>query len=194
MGISDRKKREKAKMQKFILDTANSLFLKGGLKNISIRKLAEVIEYSPATIYLYFKDKDQIINNLREKSIDDFITKLEEFSFIKDNFGRLKNLANSWIEFAISHSEKYILLFNKSENINDNKIYAYISPLVMKSIGDNRIQRMPAKDGTVIIVSFLHGLSQLIMTKKFDFKTKSELKEFAENLINRFLNSLSGGY
>ena len=194
MGISDRKKREKAKMQKFILDTANSLFLKGGLKNISIRKIAEVIEYSPATIYLYFKDKDQIINSLREKSIDDFIKKLEEFSFIKDNFGRLKNLANSWIEFAISHSEKYILLFNKSENINDNKIYAYISPLVMKSIGDNRIQRMPAKDGTVIIVSFLHGLSQLIMTKKFDFKTKSELKEFAESLINRFLNSLSGGY
>ena len=114
MGISDRKKREKAKMQKFILDTANSLFLKGGLKNISIRKIAELIEYSPATIYLYFKDKDQIINNLREKSIDDFIKKLEEFSFIKDNFGRLKNLANSWIEFAISHSEKYILLFKNT--------------------------------------------------------------------------------
>lgn len=194
MGISDRKKREKAKMQKLILDTANSLFSKGGLDNISIRKIADIIEYSPATIYLHFKDKEEIINNLREKSTNDFLKKLEEYSFIKDYFGRLKNLSSSWVDFAISNPQKYQLIFIKNEQIDNDQVFAYVSPIVLQTISENRLQRMPVKDGTLMLISFLHGLSYLFMTKNFEFRTKVELKEYAENIINRFLNSLKSGY
>jgi AcrR family transcriptional regulator len=194
MGISDRKKREKAKMQKLILETANSLFTKGGLDNISIRKIADIIEYSPATIYLHFKDKDEIINNLRDKSIDDFLKKLEEYSFIKDYFGRLKNLSTSWIDFAITNPAKYQLIFIENGKIDNDRIFEYISPIVFQTIGENRIQRMPVKEGTMMIISFLHGLSYIFMTRKFEIRTKVELKEYAGNIINRFLNSLKGGY
>ncbi len=194
MGISERKKRERAKMQKLILDTANTLFLKGGLQNISIRKIAENIEYSPATIYLYFKDKNEIINSLREKSVNDFIKKLEEYSFIKDHFGRLKNLSNSWIDFALSNPERYKLLFINNEKISEDKIYTYLSDILLKTISDNRIQRMPVLEGTTIVISFLHGLSEMVMARKFDIRSKAELKEFAEIIINRFLNGLRGGY
>ena len=194
MGISERKKREKAKMQKLILETANALFLKGGLENISIRKIADSIEYSPATLYLYFKDKDEIINNLRDKSTNDFIKKLEEYSFIKDYFGRLKNLSNSWIDFAISQPDKYSLLFLNNRKISEDKIYQYIQPIILQSISDNRIQRMPVEEGVTIVISFLHGLALLMISKKFDLRSKAELKEYAENIINRFLNNLRGGY
>jgi AcrR family transcriptional regulator len=194
MGISERKKREKAKMQKLVLETASTLFLKGGLQNISIRKIASSIEYSPATIYLYFKNKDEIVNNLRDKSINEFIKKLEEYSFIKDHFGRLKNLSNSWVEFALNNPSKYNLLFINKEKISDDKIYSYLSAIIFKSISDNRIQRMPVNDGTIMIISFLHGLSIMLMTMKFDAKSKSELIEYSGNIINRFLNNLRGGY
>ena len=194
MGITERKKREKAKMQKLILDTANSLFSKGGLENISIRKIADIIEYSPATIYLHFKDKDEIINNLRNKSIDDFLKKLEEYSFIKDYFGRLKNLSSSWVEFAINNPQKYQLIFIINEKRNDDRIFEYINPIVLQSISENRIKRMPVREGTMMLISFLHGLSYLFMTMKFEFRTEIELKEYAENIVNRFLNSLSSGY
>jgi len=194
MGISERKKREKAKMQRLILDTANTLFMKGGLQNISIRKIADNIEYSPATLYLYFKDKDEIINSLRDKSTSDFIKKLEEYSFIKDYFGRLKNLSNSWIDFAVSQPDKYNLLFLNNKKISEDKIYEYIHPIILQSISDNRIQRMPVHEGTTILISFLHGLSLLMINEKFDLKSMSELKEYAENIINRFLNNLRGGY
>ena len=194
MGISERKKRERAKMQRLILDTANSLFIKGGLQNISIRKIADNIEYSPATIYLYFKDKNAIIESLREKSADEFIKKLEEYSFIKDHFGRLKNLSNSWVDFALAHPEKYQLLFIGKEKISEDKIYSYLSEVVLKAISDNRLQRMPVLEGTTIIISFLQGLSQMLMARKFELRSKAELKEFAEIIINRFLNGLRGGY
>jgi AcrR family transcriptional regulator len=194
MGISDRKKREKAKIQKLILDTANTLFSKGGLDNISIRKIADIIEYSPATIYLHFEDKDEIINYLRDKSIDDFLKKLEEYSFIKDYFGRLKNLSSSWVDFAISDPQKYQLIFINNAKIEDDRIFEYISQIVLQTISENRIQRMPVKEGTIMLISFLHGLSHMFMTKKFEFKTKIELKEYADHIINRFLNNLKGAY
>jgi AcrR family transcriptional regulator len=61
MGIKERKELEKQKMRKLILDNAMKLFLEKGFENITIRHIAEKIEYSPATIYLYFKDKDEIM-------------------------------------------------------------------------------------------------------------------------------------
>lgn len=181
-------------MQKRILETAHTLFLKGGLHNISIRKIAAIIEYSPATVYLYFKDKDEIIDSLRDRSINEFIKKLEEYSFIKDHYGRLKNLSNSWIDFAISQPNKYNLLFINNEKISEDRIYVYINDLVLKTISDNLLQRMPVNEGTMMVISFLHGLSYFLMNREFEFRTKSELKEYAENIINRFLTSLRGGY
>ncbi|MBI2419199.1 MAG: helix-turn-helix transcriptional regulator, partial [Ignavibacteriales bacterium] len=57
MGISERKEREKSEMRELVLQTALKLFIDKGYDNVSIRKIANVIEYSPGTIYLYFKDK-----------------------------------------------------------------------------------------------------------------------------------------
>lgn len=194
MGVAERKKREKAKMKRLILETANSLFLKGGPQNVSIRKIANSIDYSPATIYLYFKNKDDIIDNIREKSIVEFIGKLEEYSFIKDHFGRLKNLSNSWIEFALTQPDKYNSIFSNNDKLSEDKIYNYLSDIIYKSIIESRIQRMPVNEATIIVISFLHGLSLILMTKKLHVRSKAELKDFANNLINRFLNNLKGGY
>ena len=61
MGVADRKEREKTEMQKRILDAARVLFLEKGFEKTSIRNIADLIEYSPGTIYLYFKDKNEIL-------------------------------------------------------------------------------------------------------------------------------------
>jgi AcrR family transcriptional regulator len=53
MGIKERKAREKQNVREEILDAARTLFVKEGYEQVSIRKIAEKIEYSPGTIYLY---------------------------------------------------------------------------------------------------------------------------------------------
>ena len=103
-------------------------------------------------------------------------------------------MSKSWVEFAISSPEKYNLLFINKEKVSEDKIYTYLSDILLKTISDNRIQRMPVIEGTTIVFSFLHGLSEMVMSRKFDIRSKAELKEFAENIINRFLNGLRGGY
>ena len=64
MGISERKEREKLEMRRKIVDVAKDLFIHEGFEKTSIRQIAEKIEYSPATIYLYFKDKTEIFQEI----------------------------------------------------------------------------------------------------------------------------------
>jgi len=192
MGIQERKERERANMRSLILETANSLFISKGFDNISIRNIAKIIEYSPATIYLYFKDKEEIIFSLRNTFIEDLLEQLEEFSFIKDHISRLKNLSNSWFDFAINNPDKYELIFIKDGKLKDGSIYPYVQDLILKCMNDNLLFRMPIQEATTMIISYLHGLSQLALRDKLDIGSKSELKDFAGNLINRYLTSLKG--
>src|SRR5213593_3337786 len=67
MGIKERQERDREAVRRAILDSARDLFVSEGYDNVSIRKIAERIEYSPAAIYGYFPSKDDIFFALAEE-------------------------------------------------------------------------------------------------------------------------------
>jgi AcrR family transcriptional regulator len=67
MGIKERQERDREAVRRSILDAARELFVSEGFQNVSIRKIAERIEYSPAAIYGYFPSKDDIFFSLAEE-------------------------------------------------------------------------------------------------------------------------------
>ena len=67
MGIRERQERDREAVRRAILDAARELFVSEGYTNVSIRKIAERIEYSPAAIYSYFPSKDDIFFELAEE-------------------------------------------------------------------------------------------------------------------------------
>src|SRR5438309_10550147 len=67
MGIKERQERDREAVRRGILDAARDLFVSEGYANVSIRKIAELIEYSPAAIYSYFPSKDDIFFELAEE-------------------------------------------------------------------------------------------------------------------------------
>ena len=67
MGIKERQERDREAVRRSILDAARELFVTEGYRNVSIRKIAEKIEYSPAAIYGYFPSKDDIFYALAEE-------------------------------------------------------------------------------------------------------------------------------
>ena len=67
MGIKERQERDREAVRRSILDAARDLFVTEGFQNVSIRKIAERIEYSPAAIYGYFPSKDDIFFALAEE-------------------------------------------------------------------------------------------------------------------------------
>ncbi|MCU1381951.1 MAG: transcriptional regulator, TetR family [Acidobacteria bacterium] len=67
MGIKERHERDREAVRRAILDAARELFVAEGFHNVSIRKIAERIEYSPAALYGYFPSKDDIFFALAEE-------------------------------------------------------------------------------------------------------------------------------
>jgi AcrR family transcriptional regulator len=111
MTIAARKQREKEEMRSLILDAARKVFLEKGYYEASIRNIAEEIEYSAGTIYLYFKDKDEIFHSLHEEGFRKMLEKMQPLEHVTDPFERLKAIGLVYLEFAKNNKDLYDLMF-----------------------------------------------------------------------------------
>ncbi len=113
MGIKERQERDREHVRRAILDAARELFVHEGYGNVSIRKIAERIEYSPAAIYGYFPSKDDIFFALAE----------EGFHLLHDSGGhgpqfdalppleRVRATFWSLYQYSVDHPEYFSLMF-----------------------------------------------------------------------------------
>jgi len=110
MSIIERKKREKEEMRRTILDAAKEIFLEKGFRSASIRNIAEKIEYSPGTIYLYFDDKDAIFHALHEDGFQRMLAMMQPLQHVKSHrcWHPLSLLPLHWLPEQETHC-RYIL-------------------------------------------------------------------------------------
>ena len=77
MGIEDRKEREKEQRRRQIISAAEKVFAAKGFSGATMETIAEQAELSPATLYLYFKNKDELYASLNLKMLGVLIEKME---------------------------------------------------------------------------------------------------------------------
>jgi AcrR family transcriptional regulator len=95
-----------------ILDVARELFVKHGYENVSMRKIASKIEYSPTTIYLYFKDKSEILHTLCEETFGRLSKVMGEIEHAPgDPVAKLRQLGLAYIHFGLEHPNHYQVTF-----------------------------------------------------------------------------------
>jgi AcrR family transcriptional regulator len=111
LGVKERQEREREAVARSILDAARDLFVAEGYHNVSIRKIAERIEYSPAAIYSYFPSKDDIFFALAEEGFHVLFSppaarpdETDVLEAIRVAFWRV-------YEFSKSHPEHFALMF-----------------------------------------------------------------------------------
>ncbi|MCZ2148649.1 MAG: TetR/AcrR family transcriptional regulator [Bryobacterales bacterium] len=113
MGIAERRSREKELLRTKILDAASQLFVEEGFPNVSLRKIASRIEYSPATIYLYFKDKGHLFSSLCGETFVQLKDELERLEREEtDPVLCLRKGLRSYIGFGLQHPNQYVLTFD----------------------------------------------------------------------------------
>lgn len=103
---------KKEEFRRDILEAAREIFSLDGYGNFSMRKLARRIGYSPTTIYLYFKDKDEILFCLCEEFYDDLyqtILKIEAENF--DLLTTLRKVLLAYVSFGLANPEQYRVAF-----------------------------------------------------------------------------------
>src|SRR5689334_19080754 len=115
MGIKERHERDREAVRRAILDAARELFVAEGYQNVSIRKIAERIEYSPAAIYSYFPGKDDIFFALAEEGFrllggprqPAHLAELQALAPIE----RLRAIFWHFYDFSRRHPQYFALMF-----------------------------------------------------------------------------------
>ena len=126
MGITQRKERDKLEMRLKILETAKQIFIEEGFEKASIRAIADRIEYSPATIYLYFKDKNELLYQICEETFSQLGNQIRKISEPEtDLLVRLKKGLRAYIEFGIAHPHHYQVTFMSPMFSEPNDEYLY---------------------------------------------------------------------
>ncbi|MEN2399275.1 TetR/AcrR family transcriptional regulator [Flavobacterium sp. MC2016-06] len=112
MSTGERKAREKEALKALILKGAKKLFVEKGIEQTTIRNIADEIDYSVGTVYVYFKDKNAILHDLHSIGFQELGDSFRELFSIEDPKERLKKTGLMYIKFALENSEMYDLMFN----------------------------------------------------------------------------------
>lgn len=103
MGTKERQDRERQAVAASILDAARDLFVAEGYQSVSIRKIAERIEYSPAAIYSYFASKDDIFLALAAEGFHRLDDKVQSAMRTGDPLDDVR--ANWWAFYEFSQEQ-----------------------------------------------------------------------------------------
>lgn len=111
MKTSAGKLEKKKDIRALILSAAKELFVKTGFESASIRRIAAEIGYSPTTIYLYYKDKGDIVYALHKEGFGILKSLFFPLANVEDPFERLKAIGHTYLNFSRQHPDYYEVMF-----------------------------------------------------------------------------------
>jgi AcrR family transcriptional regulator len=204
MGIAERKTKQKEEIRKMILDASMKLFVEQGFENVSMRKIAELIEYSPTTVYLYFKDKNQIFFELHELGFQKLAAYNIDLWDIQNPVIRLYKMGENYIRFGMNNPEFYELMFIQRAPMKslDEMIdcdwksgdvaLGKLKDCITECMERNLIAKGDVNAVSMAIWGMVHGLVSLANSGRFQkFVNKTEeILPLMEQSLNWLLNVL----
>jgi len=111
MSIQDRKERESGQLRQKILDAALRVFAEQGYGKVSMRKIAALIDYSPTTIYRFFRNKEELLQTIAAETYGDLSARFEKIKAEgNDNpLALLKSLIKEYIIFCVEQPDMFRL-------------------------------------------------------------------------------------
>jgi AcrR family transcriptional regulator len=204
VGVSERREREKQELRQQILDTARAMFAAEGYEAVTMRRIAEAIEYSPTAIYLYFKDKEELINELCHSDFRALAKEFQKIARIPDPVERLKTTGLSYVEFGLAYPNHYRLMFMtphpkptdamKADKGNpEQDAYAFLKVVVSECIaaGHFRDEYTDVDCVSQALWAGVHGIVSLWIAKCEDEWVEwRPVRQIAEMIIDMQLRGL----
>lgn len=176
-----------------ILDAARELFVKEGYENVSMRRIAEKIEYSPTTIYLYFQDKADLLYSICEETFAKLIEKMESITVTSDDpVEALKRGCRAYIDFGLEYPNHYRVTFiNFPEHgkgpehylrggSSGMKAFDCLRKAVAECVRQNRFRETDVELISQALWAAGHGVVSLIIVKEhFPWVDRNALAQLA---------------
>jgi len=184
VGTSERRARERAARREKILSAARELFVQKGFHAVTLRTVADAVEYSPAALYSYFPDKEALIFALVREDFEAFSAQFPALLRIVDPVERLVEIGNTYIRFAAEYPNHYRLMFmsahlrsieerpEKYEHHGEpaRDAYAFLRLTVQQAMSVGRF-RPDFQDAELVCQALwacVHGVAALEITHRSD--------------------------
>lgn len=172
MGIAERKTRHKEELRSSILTAAWDMVLSEGWQSLSIRKIADAIEYSIPVIYNHFENKEAILLEFSKEGYQLLACKLEQArATVPTPEEQLKVMADAYWDFSFEHKEYYQLMFGLGipacEMVNQHEEIKKMTHIMISTIQQAlQVSANPEADFFLkfhTYWSILHGLVSIQM-------------------------------
>jgi AcrR family transcriptional regulator len=200
MGIAERKERQKKEIRRRVLETAMKLFLDEGFGKVTIRRIADAIEYSPAAIYLHFRDKDEILYALHSEGFDALYERQMAILPIKDPLKRLRRHGEIYLTFALDKPEYYDLMFimrNPAKKIKEQKAwdiglrsYEFLRKNVEECMEAGKLPRADVDVATFSLWAHVHGIASLIIRDRCIMFPEKHLRAIVKGALDFMMRQL----
>jgi AcrR family transcriptional regulator len=155
-----------------ILDAAHDLFAREGYDRVTMRRIAEAIEYSPTTIYNHFEDKDDLVQSLCEEDFARLLGALQAKEAPADPVEQIRQLGLAYARFGVDHPNHYRFMFMtpaKFEHLHElsgsgQQAFGLVRSAVERAIASGSFRPGDATALAQVLWASLHGVVALLIT------------------------------
>jgi AcrR family transcriptional regulator len=208
LGPKERRERDREEIRTRILDAARELFANEGVESVTMRRIADRIEYSPTAIYFHFRDKEALLAELCDCDFRSFAHGFIEIAQIPDPVERLRAAGRAYVSFGLNNPSHYRLMFMTPKTTEASTIakgnpeedsYAFLKGIVSELMKQGRF-RDDITDvdlAAQVMWSAMHGLVSLEIAKCKDewveWRPVEERAQTVSDMMIRGLLKTEGG-
>lgn len=193
----NRQETGKENLRQEIMDTAREMFVTEGYQSVSMRKIAGKINYSATTIYLYFKDKNDLLHQICEQTFANLAQNISAIQRLSDNpLEKLRSGLREYIHFGLKHPSQYEIVFitplpvnieKEFDETNGKIAFDTLRSVIAECISANLLKSKDVDLVSQTLWAGIHGVTALLIQhQSFPFVER-------EKLIDNVVDTLIAG-
>ena len=197
MGVAERREREREEVRHKILDAARELFVSEGYEKVTMRRIAEAIEYSPTAIYLHFEDKDDLVLALCREDFGRLLGVFEKAELPRDPVDRIRQLGLAYARFGLQNPNHYRFMFmtarapeHKPEATDPgHQSFGFLRAAVSEAIESGAFVKSDPDTVAEVLWASIHGAMALLISVRPDCWPRPPVADLVDQTIEAGLRA-----
>ena len=183
-----RRARDTEQTRQLILDAASALFMSDGYDAVSVRKIATMANLSHGTIYIHFKDKEDLLYQASEEQFSRLMSRLRRLPRSREPVQRLGDALLEAMRFGLEHPNEYQLMmglqttFGGPKSVNQwgpsaDQVGAFLTDLLEEGYSSGVFVPQDRELDELMLLGLMHGV--IIEGEELDEERGLELAALA---------------
>ena len=172
MSAKAKREQNRRELRALILDAAREAVVRNGVENLSMRKLAQAIGYSPGTLYLHFKDKDELLHCVVEESFARLLDALQQIQDRDGGIEALRRKLRVYVDFGLRHPHHYHFAFmmrpvdnRRSRRSVPHEAFDELRNAVRECVERKQFREVDVETTSQALWAAIHGITSLLIVR-----------------------------